>query len=109
MTSKLIDIGGSSLRTGANPKRQAFQFDGAVCAACELRAQCTWAKHGKGRSVSLRPQERLLQEARAFQETPAFQKTQRMARRASTVWPEWFNWVYVKRTVLDAPGHFSSF
>ena len=41
-----------------------------VCAACPLRAQCV--RGVGGRTVSVHPQERLLQEARAFQASPAF-------------------------------------
>jgi transposase len=51
---------------------QAFRFDPAVCVACPLRSQCVRAGPGKGRSVSLHPQEALLQQARVFQQSPAF-------------------------------------
>lgn len=57
-------------------------FDGTGCDACELRAQCTRAGPGKGRTVSLHPQERLLQEARALQAGSDFQEHQQM-RQAS--------------------------
>jgi Transposase DDE domain/Transposase domain (DUF772) len=50
--------------------RQVFRFAAAVCAACPLRAQCVQGKGG--RTVSVHPQERLLQAARAFQASPAF-------------------------------------
>ena len=49
-----------------------FQFDAAVCAACRLRASCVAARPGKGRTVTLHPQEALLQEARAFQKSEAY-------------------------------------
>lgn len=58
----------------------AFVFDGATCAACELRKQCTgrdpdtMRETGRGRSVSIHPRERLLQRARAEQETDAFRE-----------------------------------
>lgn len=52
-----------------------FQFDVAVCAACPLRAQCV--KGVGGRTVALHPQERLLQDARAFQASPAFTEYRR--------------------------------
>ena len=57
-----------------------FAFDGATCAACELREQCTgkdpekMRETGYGRSVSVHARERLLQEARAKQETERFQQ-----------------------------------
>lgn len=47
-----------------------FRFAAAVCAACPLRAECV--RGVSGRTVSAHPQERLLQNARAFQASPAF-------------------------------------
>jgi hypothetical protein len=49
-----------------------FVFDAALCSACALRAKCVASKRGKGRTVSLHPQEALLQEARALQQSEAF-------------------------------------
>jgi len=49
-----------------------FVFDAAVCGACALRAKCVASKKGKGRTVSLHPQEALLQQARALQHSEAF-------------------------------------
>jgi transposase len=44
-------------------------FPAAVCAVCPLRERCTAS--GRGRSVSLHPDERFLAELRARQQTPA--------------------------------------
>ena len=52
-----------------------FHFAAAVCAACPLRAQCV--RGVGGRTVTVHPQERLLQEARAFQASPAFAEYRR--------------------------------
>lgn len=49
-----------------------FVFDGRVCRGCELRSQCIASKKGQGRTVSLHPQEALLQQARALQHSEAF-------------------------------------
>jgi hypothetical protein len=49
-----------------------FIFDAGLCAACELRESCTASKKGQGRTVSLHPQEALLQQARALQKSAAF-------------------------------------
>lgn len=49
-----------------------FVFDARTCAACELRPQCVAGKKGLGRTVSLHPQEALLQQARALQKSKAF-------------------------------------
>ncbi len=49
-----------------------FVFDGRVCRGCDLRSQCISSKKGKGRTVSLHPQEALLQQARALQHSEAF-------------------------------------
>lgn len=47
-----------------------FHFAATVCGPCPLRAQC--ARGGGGRSVSVHPQEALLQAARTLQSSPAF-------------------------------------
>ena len=58
--------------------RQGFHFAATVCVACPLRAQCLKDVAGaSGRTVSLHPQESLLQQARAFQATPAFDEVRR--------------------------------
>jgi len=71
-TTKLVRIGHRKDRHGTRQPRFAFRFDPALCAACRLRADCVAAGPGKGRSVSLHPQEALLQEARAFQHSRAY-------------------------------------
>ena len=59
-------------RNGKRQENLGFKFDPAVCAECPLRSDCVKAGPGKGRTVSLHPQEKLLQEARAFQRSEAF-------------------------------------
>src|SRR4029078_8454665 len=49
---------------------EQFHFAAVVSAACPVRAQCV--RGVGGRTVSMHPQERLLQEARALQDRPAF-------------------------------------
>lgn len=49
-----------------------FVFDARVCSACILRPKCVASKKGKGRTVSLHPQEALIQQARALQHSEAF-------------------------------------
>ena len=71
-TTKLVKIGHRKDRHGIRQRRFAFRFDPAVCAACPLRGDCIAAGPGKGRSVSLHPQEALLQEARAFQRSETY-------------------------------------
>ncbi|MBI2853677.1 MAG: IS1182 family transposase [Chloroflexi bacterium] len=51
---------------------RGFIFDAVVCAACELRYRCIASKKGKGRTVTLHPQEALLQQARALEHSEAF-------------------------------------
>jgi len=46
-----------------------IQFPASSCTPCPLRARCTSNKHG--RSVTIHPDERLLQELRKRQQTPA--------------------------------------
>lgn len=43
-----------------------------MCRACVLRPKCVASKKGRGRTVSLHPQEALLQQARALQHSEAF-------------------------------------
>ena len=64
-------------RMGRTHRLAVFQFDAAVCGPCPLRPQCVAAGRGKGRTVSLHPQEALLQEARALQESNAFAEYRR--------------------------------
>jgi transposase len=56
-----------------------FRFAATVCADCPLRAQCV--RGVGGRTVTLHPQERLLQEARALQASPAFAEYRRRRQR----------------------------
>jgi len=56
-------------RTGRSYQREVFQFDPDVCAACPQRSSCTRAGPGKGRTISLHPQEAWIQQARAFQQS----------------------------------------
>ena len=65
------------VRTGARGERVAvkqFEFAAEQCRGCVHYRQCVSGKRGKGRSVTLHPEEGLLQEARAYQETAAFRE-----------------------------------
>lgn len=68
----LKPVAGHKERNGESQQWLGFKFDPRVCEACPKRAQCVKAGPGKGRTVSLHPQEALLQEARAFQRSEAF-------------------------------------
>jgi transposase len=61
-------------RGGKKHPCYAFHFDAALCASCPSHSDCVKAKGAKGRTISLHPQERLLQEARALQDSPAFEE-----------------------------------
>jgi hypothetical protein len=74
VTAKLVSSGRYREQDGQYRPGRAFQFSGEVCDRCELRPQCTTAGPGKGRTVALHPQERLLQEARALQNSPRFRE-----------------------------------
>ena len=58
--------------TAERAPRRFFHFDAALCTACPLRPRCVAAGPGRGRQVSLHPQEALLQAARALQHSAAF-------------------------------------
>ena len=51
---------------------RAFWFDAAVCGACPLKERCVGSGKGSGRTVSLHPQEALLQRARALQRSEGY-------------------------------------
>jgi hypothetical protein len=59
-------------RSGQAFRARGFHFHGAVCRACPLRPRCVAAGSGRGRTITLHPQEALLQQARAFQKSEAF-------------------------------------
>ncbi len=65
-------VGSHKDKDGERQAAWGFKFEQAICDACPLRSQCVKAKSGKGRTVSLHPQEALLQEARSFQRSEAF-------------------------------------
>ena len=71
-TSKVYRIGSRRDRTGRLHRKRGFRFDAAVCGACPLRERCVSAGEGKGRTVSLHPQEALLQQARALQRSEGY-------------------------------------
>jgi len=69
-------------RSGQTHRAQGFHFHGATCRKCPLRDACVNAGNGKGRTVTLHPQEALLQQAREFQKSEAFAEY-RKRRQAS--------------------------
>ena len=69
VTHTIVPAGRRTDAAGRVHRLQAFQFDGAVCRICPLRAQCIAAKGRKGRRVLIHPQEALLQQARALQQS----------------------------------------
>ena len=71
-TGTLVARGSYTDRTGRSEPRQVFQFDPTTCASCQLRPRCVRAGPGKGRTISLHPQEALLQEARRFQQSEGY-------------------------------------
>ena len=72
LPTRLRTFGNRTNRLGQTYPAQSFQFDPAVCGVCPLRDQCIASSKGKGRTVTLHPQEALLQQARAFQKSESF-------------------------------------
>ncbi len=61
--------------TGSRTKRvRQYVFPASLCGGCELRERCTkqTSVKGYGRTITLHPEEALLQRARAFQRTDQF-------------------------------------
>lgn len=64
-------------RSGQARRVQAFYFHGGTCMTCPLRPRCIAAKDGRGRTITIHPQEALLQQARAFQKSAVFEEYRR--------------------------------
>ena len=62
---------------GGWQRPRGFVFDATVCAACDPCSPCIASKKGKGRTVSLHPQQALLQQVRALQRSEAFAEYQK--------------------------------
>ena len=69
-------------RTGRSHQRWVFQFDPTMCAACPLRSSCVRAGPGKARTISLHPQEALIQQAREFQQSEDYALYRRLRQAA---------------------------
>jgi hypothetical protein len=78
----LVSKGRSMDRSGRREQRRVFEFDPAICARCPLRPYCVRARPGKGRTISLHPQEGLLQQARRFQESEEYAPYRRLRQTA---------------------------
>lgn len=62
----------TSRARGKKQKTKRFTFDAKTCLACPLRDKCV--KGSAGRSITLHPQEALMQQARELQRTNAFRE-----------------------------------
>jgi hypothetical protein len=72
-------------QVGREGKRQVtkrFRFDGRQCRSCVHYRQCVSGKRGQGRTITLHPEEELMQQARAYQETEAFREDIRLRQAA---------------------------
>lgn len=70
----------------SGPKVKRFFFPPAVCQACPSKGQCLRTKdETQGRTVTLHPQEPLLQEARQYQKGPEFQQDMKARQQAEHV------------------------
>lgn len=58
-------------------KVKRFAFDTEVCRACPRHAECVSGKRRYGRSITLHPDEGILQQARALEKTEYFRETYR--------------------------------
>jgi hypothetical protein len=63
---------GSTARQREGQPARKFEFPAAVCAACPLRPRCVKGKGG--RTITIHPQEALLQQARAYAATDEFRE-----------------------------------
>ena len=81
-TDTLVPSGYRFDKNGQRQRIKSFVFPTEVCAECPLRSKCVRAKTERGRTIQVHPQERLLQEARAFQNSPEFQPYRQMRQDA---------------------------
>lgn len=81
-TSKLISSGYTTDKNGQRQRLKSFAFQSELCMKCPLRPKCVRAKTIRGRTIKVHPQEKLLQEARAFQNSPKFQPYRQMRQTA---------------------------
>jgi transposase len=81
-TERLVSQGTWTDTEGIKHKGQAFRFERKVCDDCPLRADCIKTKANRGRTVSLHPQEELLQKAKAFQKSRAFKPYSQLRQTA---------------------------
>jgi hypothetical protein len=71
------------VKSDQGPLVKRFFFELEVCQACPHKAECLRTKDKSGgRTVTLHPQEQLLQEARAYQKTEEFKTDTRARQRA---------------------------
>lgn len=71
------DFSYRQVRQGRRKKKvrvKQFRFSAEICQSCPLRDQCVGSKTGKGRTITLNANERLLQRARATQDTAEFRE-----------------------------------
>jgi hypothetical protein len=61
----------------ATVRKTAARFSAKDCASCSLRKKCTRAGPGRGRSISIHPQEELMVQLRAVKRTPGGRKNLR--------------------------------
>ena len=71
VTSTVRRRGFYATATAVRAPRRYFHFDAALCTACPLRPRGVAAAPGRGRQVSLHPQEAWLQAARTFPHSKA--------------------------------------
>jgi len=67
---------------GRRIEYRAFYFEAEACDRCAFRPACTRARPGRGRTVRIHPQERLLQQARALQASSEFEEYRRKRQAA---------------------------
>jgi len=77
-TLKQIRTGYYRDENGKKLTIKSFSFPKEICASCTLKSQCYKSEHKEGRKIRIHPQEKLMQEARAFQQSPAYQPYKKM-------------------------------
>lgn len=65
-------------RDGTKRVTKVFRFDDVLCSQCIWYEQCVLGTRSRGCTITLHPEEALLQQARAFQKTETFKEQYRL-------------------------------
>ena len=78
-------------RTGRTHQLRAFWFDAETCGGVSAKRAVCGIRKGNGRTVSVHPQEAMLQRARALQKSEGYTEYRQRRLVVSTPWRVWYS------------------